>query len=129
MPDGYTVKNLSEVEDGAPGIGLGDYQQARFAQGDLGAEQTGFTHTRVNPSTRVPFAHLHRKAEEVYVVLSGSGRVKIDDDVVEIGVHDAIRIAPGVARGWESGPDGLEFLAFGPQVEGDAEVVENFWPQ
>jgi len=129
MPEGYSVKNLSEVEDSAPGIGLGDYQQTRFAQGDLEADQTGFTHHRINAGTRVPFAHLHREAEEVYVVLSGSGRVKIGDDVIEIGARDAIRIAPGVARGWEAGPDGLELLAFGPQVEGDAELIENFWPQ
>ncbi len=129
MPDDYTVKNLTEVEDGAPGVGLGDFQQSRFAQDALGAEQTGFTHHRINPGTRVPFAHLHREAEEVYVVLSGWGRVKIGDDVVDIGLRDAIRIAPGVARGWEAGPDGLELLAFGPQVEGDAEVVDDFWPQ
>jgi quercetin dioxygenase-like cupin family protein len=61
------------------------------------------------------------------VVLSGSGRVKLDDEIVEVRVLDAIRVAPGVARAFEADADGLEFIAFGPHHPGDGEPVEDVW--
>ena len=81
----------------------------------------------VRPGKRQPFAHRHNQAEEVYVVLAGSGRVKLDGEVLEIGPLDAIRIAPSVTRAFEAGPDGLELLAFGQRHAGDAEIVRDFW--
>jgi len=75
------------------------------------------------------FAHRDDKAEEIYVVLSGSGRIKLDDDVVELETMDAVRLAPSVVRALEAGPDGLELLAFGPRFEADGEIVpiDGFW--
>jgi mannose-6-phosphate isomerase-like protein (cupin superfamily) len=81
----------------------------------------------VKPSRREAFAHRHGRAEEIYVVLTGSGRVKLDDEYVELGVLDAVRVSPGVARSFEAGPDGLEVLIFGPHVENDSEIVSDFW--
>jgi mannose-6-phosphate isomerase-like protein (cupin superfamily) len=123
----YTKKNLCAVEDSAVKFGLSETQEARFARDDLGAEQTGMNFLRVKPSQREAFAHLHREAEEVYVVLSGSGRVKLDDDLVELAPLDAVRVSPGVTRSFEAGPDGLDVLIFGPHVGGDAETVDDFW--
>jgi mannose-6-phosphate isomerase-like protein (cupin superfamily) len=80
----------------------------------------------VKPGKRHAFAHRHQEAEEVYVVLSGSGRVKLDDEIVEVGPMDAIRVAPAVTRAFEAGPEGLELLVFGPRHEGDAEIVQDF---
>jgi mannose-6-phosphate isomerase-like protein (cupin superfamily) len=123
----YTKKPLRGIEDSAVKYGLSDTQEARFARRDLEAEQTGVAHLIVKPGQREAFAHLHREAEEVYVVLSGSGRVKLDEEVVELAELDAVRIGPGTTRQFEAGPNGLEVLIFGPHVEGDVEQVSDFW--
>src|SRR3954462_5286455 len=98
----YTHKNLGEVEDAAPGFGFGEMGQIRFAKDDLDAERTGITHLKLNPGTRMPFGHKHDEAEEIYVVIAGSGLMKMGDDIVEIVELDAIRISPEVARGFEA---------------------------
>ena len=82
---------------------------------------------RVHTGHRQAFAHRHNQAEEIYVVLDGAGRVKLDDDIVNLERLDAVRVAPGVIRQFEGGPDGLELLAFGPQHKGDGEMVEEWW--
>jgi mannose-6-phosphate isomerase-like protein (cupin superfamily) len=123
----YTIKNLRDVEDSAAKFGFGDLQEARFPREDLDSETIGFLHLRLKAGKRQPFAHRHNEAEEIYLVLSGAGRVKLDDDVVEIGPQDAIRVAPGTTRAFEAGDEDLVLLAFGPRHEGDAEVVKDFW--
>ena len=123
----YTKKNLRDVEDSAVKFGLSDAQEARFARRDLAAEQTGLTHLIVKPGQREAFAHRHRDAEEVYVVLGGSGRVKLDDDMVDLTELDAVRVGPGTARQLEAGANGLEVLIVGAHVEADVEQVSDFW--
>ena len=122
----YTIKNLRDVEDMAASQGFGEVQEARFAHGDLDAEQIGISLQRVKPGRRHAFAHRHKQAEEVYVVISGSGRVKLDDEVKEVGELDAIRVGPSVTRAFAAGDEGLELLAFSPRAAGDAEIVEDF---
>ena len=107
--------------------GLSETQEARFARADLGAEQTGMNYLIVKPGQREAFAHRHRTAEEIYVVLAGSGAVKLDDELVQLAPLDAVRVSPGVARAFEAGPQGLEVLVFGPHVEADGEIVQDFW--
>ena len=80
----YTIKNLRDVEDVAAGQGFGEFQEARFAHGDLDAEQVGISLQRVKPGKRHAFAHRHNEVEEIYVVVAGSGGVKLDDEVKEI---------------------------------------------
>jgi hypothetical protein len=48
----------------------------------LAAERTGVSFFRLLPGKRSPFTHRHTDAEEVYVILSGTGRVKLDDEVL-----------------------------------------------
>jgi mannose-6-phosphate isomerase-like protein (cupin superfamily) len=127
MTTPYTLKKLTEIEDAAPKSGFGDVQEARFAKDALDTEDTGFSYHRVKAQQRQPFAHKHERAEEVYVVLAGSGRVKLDDEVVELQALDAIRVAPEVTRAFEAGPLGLDLLAFGPRCEGDGEVLMGWW--
>jgi mannose-6-phosphate isomerase-like protein (cupin superfamily) len=123
----YTIKNLRDVEDVAPKFGFDSVQEARFCFRDLKAEDTGLAYHRIKPGRR-GLGHRHENAEEVYVVLAGNGRVKLDDEVAEIGPMDAIRVAPNVVRAFEGGPDGLELLAFGPRHEGDGEVLpDDVW--
>jgi mannose-6-phosphate isomerase-like protein (cupin superfamily) len=127
MPGPYTLKRLTDVEDSAPKFGFSDVQEARFANDDLETEHTGVSHHRVKAGERQAFAHRHDHAEEVYVVLVGSGRVKLDDEIVEIEALDAIRVAPGVTRQFEAGSDGIELLAFGQRHEGDGKLVKDWW--
>ncbi len=125
----YSIKNLKQVEDSAAKHGYSEMGEARFANSELKAENTGLAYHVLRPNKRQGFAHRHDKAEEIYVVLSGSGRIKLDDDVVELETMDAVRLAPSVVRALEAGPDGLELLAFGPRHEADGEIVsiDEFW--
>jgi mannose-6-phosphate isomerase-like protein (cupin superfamily) len=123
----YTLKKLTDVEDSAPNFGLSEVQEARFAYDDLEAEHTGLSYHRLKAGKRQGFAHKHENAEEVYVVLAGSGRAKLDDEIIEIEALDALRVAPGVIRGFEAGSGGLEMLAFGPRHAGDGELIQDWW--
>ena len=123
----HTKKNLRDVEDSALSYGLSDTQEARFARRALPAEQTGVTYLIIKPGRREAFAHRHREAEEIYLVLAGLGRVKIDYELVGLSELDAVRVGPGTTRRLEAGPDGLEVLIFGSHVEGDVEQVPDFW--
>ena len=125
----YTIRNLREVEDLAAKHGFGDVQEARFPRADLEAETTGLAYIILRPGRRSAFGHRHQEAEEIYVVLAGTGRIKLDDEIIDIRPLDSIRMAPGVTRALEAGPDGLEILAFGPRHEGDADMVADFWPE
>jgi mannose-6-phosphate isomerase-like protein (cupin superfamily) len=120
----YAIKNLRDVQDVAPKFGFDSVQEARFPYRDLGAQDTGLAYHRIKPGQH-GFGHRHDNAEEIYVVLSGSGRMKLDDDIVELKPLDAIRVAPPVVRAFEAGSDGLELLAFGPHHEGDGEVLRD----
>jgi quercetin dioxygenase-like cupin family protein len=123
----YTIRNLADTADSAPEFGLGEVGEAHFPREELGAESTGFAYHVLKPGKRQRFGHRHDEAEEVTVVLSGSGRVRLDDEIVEISQLDAIRIAPNITRAFEAGPDGLTMLVFGPRHAGDGELLSDFW--
>jgi len=127
MADPYTLKRLTDVEDSAPKFGYGELQEAYLATGDLQAEATGMTFHRLKPGKREPFGHRHEQAEEINVILSGSGRVKLDDEIIELEALDAVRVAPGVTRCFEGGPTGMQYLVFGPHHRGDGELVQGWW--
>jgi quinol monooxygenase YgiN/mannose-6-phosphate isomerase-like protein (cupin superfamily) len=126
---GYTLRNLEEAEDMAAKYGYGEMGESRFVADDLDAERTGVSHQRLRPGKRQMFAHRHHRAEEVYVVLSGNGRVKVEDELVELHPRDAIRIGPEQTRQFEAGPDGLELLVVSERARGDAEIVRDWWTE
>lgn len=126
MPD-YTKINFTDIEDSAAGR---DYDiQARFARSHIDSDHLGVSRFSFGPGQRAPFGHRHREQEEVYVVTSGSGRVRLGDEIVELTEWDVVRVAPHVARGFESGPEGLELIAIGNDRPegGDGEMVQDFW--
>lgn len=127
MPSPHTQINLADLEDVAPANGFGDRWEARVAREALEAEQTGVTHFRLHPGKRSPFAHRHANAEEIYVILGGGGKIKLDDELTDVRPLDTIRVAPEVVRAFEAGPDGLEFIAFGAHYNGDGESVDDPW--
>lgn len=126
---GYTVVNLKDVKDMAPDHGLSPNLESRFARTNLELENSGVSYFKIAPGFRAPFGHTHKEQEEVYVVISGSARAKLDDDIEELAQWDVVRISPGVMRALEGGPEGCEILAFGaPNTENeDAEMVPGWW--
>ena len=97
--------------------------EARYVREPLGAVQIGLTHCRLPPGKPQRWAHRHSIAEEIYVALSGSGRITVDEQAFELQPLDAVRVAPASAREPQAGPDGLEVLAFGSHDAGDGEMV------
>jgi mannose-6-phosphate isomerase-like protein (cupin superfamily) len=125
---GYTKLNLTEdVEDSAQKFGMGEVLAAHFAREDIEAKNFGLSLQRLKPDQRLPFGHRHEKQEEVYVVVGGSGRIKIEDEVIDIARWDAVRVDPELARSFEAGPEGMEMLAFGAPGVRDSEQMMNWW--
>jgi mannose-6-phosphate isomerase-like protein (cupin superfamily) len=127
----YTRVNLkSDVQDMAPQFGM-EGIESRFARTNLELEKSGLSYFRLDGGFRMPFGHSHSEQEEVYVVLSGSARVAVGDELVDLGQWDAIRIAPETTHGVEAGPGGAEILAFGaPNTDNkDAEMQPGWWPE
>jgi mannose-6-phosphate isomerase-like protein (cupin superfamily) len=110
MP-GYTIVNLMELDNQA--AEGGSTLEARFARSRIDSEHIGLSHFRYAPGRRSAKGHTHKEQEEVYVVLSGSGRVKLDDEIVDVRPWDVVRVAPGTFRGFAAGQEGLELLAVG----------------
>jgi mannose-6-phosphate isomerase-like protein (cupin superfamily) len=128
---GFKLMNLMDVEDSAVKFGYAPALESRFARGALETERVGVSYQRLAPDTRAPFGHHHNSQEEIYVILDGSGRAKLDDEVVELKPLDALRVSLEVTRAFESGSDGLVLLAFGSGDGGlqDAEVAPGWWPE
>jgi mannose-6-phosphate isomerase-like protein (cupin superfamily) len=127
---GYTIKNLrSDVDDQAPNFGMSPDMEMRMARVPLEMEKAGISYQRMAPNFRLPFGHSHKNQEEVYVVISGSVRAKVDDEVHELRALDALRVDKETMRSFEAGPDGAEMIAIGAPSTGpgDAEVEQNWW--
>ena len=128
MPD-YAIVNLLEIDDDVGGRVEG--LEGRFSRKFLGSRDLGVSHWKYAPNLRNPMGHSHREQEEAYVVVAGSGRVRLDDEVQDVRLWDVVRVAPGVVRGFEAGPEGLELIAVGgPKPEGgDGVLADSPWPE
>jgi quercetin dioxygenase-like cupin family protein len=124
---GYTLINLMELENRA--AEGGPTLDVRFARPHLDSEHIGVSRFHYAPGRRSAKGHSHRQQEEVYVVLSGSGRVKLDDELRELRQWDVVRVAPATVRGFSAGEDGLELLAIGSDrpEEGDGVTTDEGW--
>jgi mannose-6-phosphate isomerase-like protein (cupin superfamily) len=105
--------------------------EARFGRSALDAEQVGISYFRYGPDSTPPYGHHHEVQEEAYVIVSGSGRMKIDDEVIELRQWDVIRVAPDAVRGFRAGPKGLELIAVGGDrpPDGDGNLVRDWWTE
>ncbi len=123
----YSLVNLTEVENVAAGRMPG--MEARFARKHIESEHLGVSFFRMEPNFRQPFGHSHREQEEAYVILEGSGRLRLGQEIVDLAPWDVVRVAPHVVRAFESGPTGLAFVAVGNDRPegGDGERVNDFW--
>jgi mannose-6-phosphate isomerase-like protein (cupin superfamily) len=117
----FTLRNLREnLEDVGSNFDGPPDLEFRHATRALGLERCGLSYQRIPPGYRFPFGHTHKTQEEVYVVVRGSGRMKLDDEVVDVREWDVVRVPPGTWRGYEAGPQGLEILVFGAPSLGEA---------
>jgi len=126
----YTLVNLKEdVEDQAPKFGLAPNLESRMARVPLELEGFGVSYQRLAPNFRLPFGHKHKQQEEVYLVLSGGGRVKLEGEVVELKRWDAVRVPRDTMRSFEAGAEGMELIAIGaPNTgPGDADMAQDWW--
>jgi quercetin dioxygenase-like cupin family protein len=123
----FAIMNFQEIDDAA--ANRGPAIEARFARKHLDSQHLGVSYFRYGPNYRSPIGHRHREQEEAYVVVSGSGRVKLDDEVLELRQWDVVRVAPHVVRSFEAGPDGLEVIAVGNDRPegGDGEMIPDHW--
>ena len=130
----FTHINIKSLEDvgprfeGAPGL------EFRAATKPLALEQSALSYQHVPPDYRFPYGHSHETQEEVYVVVRGSGRMKLDDEIVDLRQWDAVRVPPGTWRGYEAGPDGLELLVsgapnLGDDPRGDVDGRRGWWAE
>jgi quercetin dioxygenase-like cupin family protein len=128
----YTHINLKEdVDDQAPNFGLSPQLESRMARVPLEMENAGLSYIRIAPGFRIPFGHKHKNQEEVYVLVSGSARIKIEDEVRDLKQWDAVRLPRDTVRGFEAGADGAELIAIGaPNTgPGDAEMIQDWWSE
>ena len=123
----YTLLNLKQIDDAAEQFGLGDNLEARFARKPLGLANFGVSYQKLEPGFRMPFGHEHGKQEELYVIIAGSGRAKLDDEIVELKQWDALRVPNYVTRALEAGSDGLELVAIGAPAADDTEMKQGWW--
>jgi mannose-6-phosphate isomerase-like protein (cupin superfamily) len=126
----YTHLNLKDdVDDQAPNFGLAPNLEFRMARVPLEMENAGISYLRVGPGFRMPFGHKHKQQEEVYVLVKGSAKIKIEDDVRELKQWDAVRLHRDTMRSFEGGPEGAEFIAIGaPNTgPGDADMTQDWW--
>ncbi len=124
----FAITNLKQVEDSA--ADRGPDIEARFGRKHLGSEHLGVSYFRYGPGFRSPVGHRHREQEEAYVVVSGSGQARLDDETIELAQWDVLRVAPEVVRSFAAGPDGMEVIAVGSDRPegGDGEMVQDHWP-
>ena len=125
----YTIVNLGDVENVAPKFQMPEGMDVRFPRQMLACTSGGVGVEKLPAGLRMPFGHTHSQQEEIYVIAEGAGRIKLDDEVHELRQWDIIRIASGVMRNLEAGPEGLTLIAFGAPLgeESDGEIVPGWW--
>lgn len=123
----FTHKNLKDLDDSAAGRGADI--EARFGRSQLDSEHLGVSYFRYGPGYRTPYGHRHGEQEEAYVIAGGSGRMRLDDEIIDLRPWDVVRVAPQVVRAFEGGPEGLEIIAIGSDRPegGDGEMIQEFW--
>lgn len=131
MASNFTHKNFKDDIVDAAADRQGVDIEARMARSELDADEIGVSYFRYGPNFRAPFGHSHKVQEEAYVVVSGSGRIKIDDEIIDVRQWDVIRVAPTAVRGFQAGADGLEMIAVGGKrpPDGDGEMVPDWWTE
>jgi mannose-6-phosphate isomerase-like protein (cupin superfamily) len=127
---GYSVQNLNEVQNQGENFGLNpDEMQLRMAKDPLECQNAGISLLRLGAGYRAPFGHKHKSQEEIYILVKGDARMKIEDEVVEMQPMTAVRVDPGTMRGYEAGSGGADLIVIGaPRTgPGDGDMEPGWW--
>jgi mannose-6-phosphate isomerase-like protein (cupin superfamily) len=127
---GYSVQNLKEVQNQGENFGIDpNDMELRMAKDPLECANAGISYVKLGPGFRAPFGHTHKTQEEIYVLMTGSARIKVGDDVIDMKPFTAVRVAPDTMRSYEGGPEGAEIIAIGaPRTgAGDGDVTPGWW--
>ncbi|HEV8603445.1 MAG TPA: hypothetical protein VGQ68_08665 [Gaiellaceae bacterium] len=125
----YKVVKVSDVPDQGPNLGVAPDLEVRFLRNDLGCEDCGVSYARLAPNWRYPYGHKHKRQEEIYLLVSGTARIKVGDDIVELEPWTAVRIPNDTMRAIEAGPEGAEFVMVGAPNTGPGDGINetNWW--
>ena len=128
MP-GYTVVKVSDVPDQGANLGIAPDVEIRFLRNDLGCEDCGVSYARIAPNGKRENGHRHKRQEEVYLLVSGSARIKVGDDIVDLEPWTAVRVPADTPRALAAGPEGAEFVLVGAPNTGPGDAIEEpgFW--
>jgi uncharacterized cupin superfamily protein len=123
----YAIKNLMEIDDLAAD---NPDREIRFSRKYLDSDELGITYQRIGPNHVATDGHSHEVQEEAYLVIEGSGAVKLDDERIELKKWDVVRVAPEVVRGFDAGPDGIVLICVGGKKPegGDGAMAKDRWP-
>ena len=89
----YKHVNLKDVDDSAAERGPRTSRRGSAASASSQTISASAT-SGIGPGFRSPYGHRHREQEEAYVIVSGSGRMRLDDEVVDLAQWDVVRVAP-----------------------------------
>ena len=116
------IKNL----DGVPAFTTKDGSEIR----ELLAHRNSNIRNQSLAEARLPVGgstqeHFHPKAEEIYFITDGTGRIRIGEELRDVKPGDAIAIPPGLRHKlWNTGSDVLKLLCCcAPAYEHDDTVI------
>jgi len=81
-----------------------------FIGSDLGLTGCEVSLNRLPAGKGMPFVHSHKKNEEVYIVLRGSGTFHVDGKEFPVSEGSIVRVAPAGERAWKAGEEDLYFI-------------------
>ena len=109
----------------------------RSLAASLGSEQVALTYRRMPQHTgsKGSYGHRHKTQEEIVLVLSGKLQFKLNDEIVEVGAREAVRVPPQTWRGvWNDEPEDAELIIVSTRLSDDPRAdtettAEDFWPE
>ena len=110
---GFSTVDIADLEGEGPG---GMVRKVRRA---VGGKAFGFNYFTLPPNTEGrEHDHAADGQEEVYFVVRGSGRMRIDDEEIDLRAGTFVRVDGESTRMPVAGAEGLEFVTFGAPVYG-----------
>lgn len=94
------IKTLNQGEKFAHATvgSLKNFEGKQFVKDATGATSCEISFGTLPTGAAVPFFHSHKENEENYIILSGSGKFQVNDEVFDIAEGSVIRVATNCDR-------------------------------